>query len=161
MKRDKRLYPLSWEHHELLVFADSIKMALVSKHPHYQNTLTDLLKRTHKFWESIFLSHMKVECEILFSNVRKYKELHEDIQILEKEFKDCLDLHSDISNHSLDEVHLKKKLIQLAELIIHHVRYEERQLFSKIQLLLPKEEFDLLGTQLERKLPRACRSSGI
>ena len=161
MKRDKRLYPLSWEHHEVLLFADRIKMALISEHPQYRHSLTDLLERTHRFWNGIFSNHMSAECEILFLYLKKYKELHVDIQMMETEFKNCLDLYSEISNDLIDENIVKKRLVQLAGLLIHHVRYEEQELFRKLQILVPKEEFDVLGTELQLKLPRVCRSSGF
>lgn len=158
MRRDKRLYPLSWGHHDLLVFADRVKMALTTDHPSYRHSPEELLEKSRNFWNGIFWDHMSAEKEILFPSLAQYpEEYQEKVQILADEFNELSHLYSEISICSERDHELNNKLIRFSELIVHHVRYEERELFPRIQAHLPEKEFDRIGSGLKKKLPPVCR----
>ncbi|MHB8481399.1 MAG: hypothetical protein ACYDBV_01490, partial [Nitrospiria bacterium] len=58
MKRDRRLHPLSWHHHDLLIYADRVRMALTTDHPSYRQSIESLVGRTKEFWNAVFQDHM-------------------------------------------------------------------------------------------------------
>jgi len=159
MKRDKRLYPLSWEHHELLLYADQIKMTLTAEHPSYRQSLNELIEKSKIFWNLIFFNHIQVEKEALFSPLIKYTDFQEEIKVLNRGFDECTYLYTEITKDLIQDDDLKNKLVRFSELVIHHVRFEERELFNKIQVHLNKAEFDLISTQLKVRLPRVCKST--
>ena len=159
MKRDRRLYPLSWGHHDLLVYADRMKMALTTDHPSYRHSVEELIEKSKNFWNSIFFEHMNAEREVLFPVLIQFPEDYQQkVNIVIGEFNKLSDLYSEIITCSKGEQMLNDKLIRFSELIVHHVRFEERELFPKIEDHLPSAEFDRIGAGLEQKLPRICRT---
>ena len=159
MKRDKRLYPLSWGHHDLLVYADRVKMALTTDHPSYRQSVEELIEKSKKFWNDIFVDHMNAEKEILFPSLARFLgECQEQMTNLRNEFDEISKLYSEISGCSKENHEVKGQLIRFSDLIIHHVRYEEREIFPKIEAHLPQVELDRIGSVLELKLPRLCRT---
>jgi hypothetical protein len=161
MKRDKRLFPLSWGHHDLLVYADRVKMALTTDHPSYRYSMTELIEKTRSMWDSVLRDHIRAEKEILFRPLEGKILYQSELEKLETGFEEIVRLYAELSE-PIPQMRNGSKLqskdmIRLAELIVHHVRFQERELFPKIQLNLEKGLFDEVGLKLEKALPRACR----
>ena len=157
MKRDKRLYPLSWDHHELLLYADRVRMALVNEHPAYRESLEEILRKSMNFWEGVMKGHLKAEKEILFPALTQCDDgFRESLALLSRNFEALQTLYSEITAEP-GRPDLKDQLIRFSELITHHVRYEERELFPKVQITLPDAQFNRVGSDLQARLPRACR----
>ncbi|MHB8481400.1 MAG: hypothetical protein ACYDBV_01495, partial [Nitrospiria bacterium] len=85
-------------------------------------------------------------------------QFREEVEIINREYEELSELFIYLSSHSLVDEETRVKLIRFADLVIHHVRYEERELFPKIQNRLPDEEFNWIGHELNKKLPRLCRT---
>jgi hemerythrin-like domain-containing protein len=134
-------------------------MALTTNHPSYRHSPDELVEKSKRFWNEIFLEHMNAEKEVLFpSLVRFPEEYHHEMKILTDLFVELSNLFSEIAALSKGDHEMKNKLIRFSELIVHHVRYEERQLFPKIQAHLSEAEFDRIGSGLAIKLPPVCRT---
>lgn len=158
MKRDQRLHPLSWTHHDLLVYADRVRMAMTTDHPSYRHSVESLIEKTREFWEGVFQGHRNAEKEVLFACLDLFPDFKIESEIVLKELEEIEGLYPKIIEASPGGEEIKPFLVRFAELINHHVRYEEQALFPKIQKLLPEAEFNWLGHELNRKLPRLCRT---
>jgi iron-sulfur cluster repair protein YtfE (RIC family) len=162
MKRDERLFPLSWMHHDLLVYADRVRMALTTDHPSYRHSVELLLESTREFWINVFQDHMAAEKNILFACLEPIKDPFEpQIEVLNQEFAELSALYQFLStDHSADthQEEIRSKLIRFSDLLIHHTRFEERELFPEVQKILPEAEFNWVGNELKKALPRFCRT---
>ena len=159
MKRDQRLHPLSWNHHDLLIYADRVRMALTTDHPSYRQSIESLVKQTKEFWSAVFQDHMSAEKEILFTSLASFlDQFRNEMEVINREYDELSELFNHISNNPSADEETKAKLIRFADLVIHHVRFEEGELFSKVQNILPEEEFNRVGHELNKKLPRLCRT---
>ncbi|MBI1823763.1 MAG: hypothetical protein HY200_06985 [Nitrospirae bacterium] len=161
MKRDKRLVPLSWGHHELLVYADRVKMALTTDHPAYRHSVKELIEKSKRIWDGVLRLHIEVEKEVLFLSLYQEIQFKSELEILNREFEEITRLYFEISGPHGDFPDADRrqvdKLIRFSELIVHHVRFEERELFPKVQEGLKQEIFNQVGEELSRRLPRHCR----
>ena len=156
MKRDKRLYPLSWQHHELLLFADRIKMALVSRHPAYSHSAEELFEMAVRFWDNLLENHLNVERELFnpfFTGSQECRKEVEEILIVADRLA-CSYASLPVSKRA--DGSLGQKLIELSEQVIHHVRFEEGILFPKVQIEWSEEILEKIGRELALRLPRNC-----
>ena len=162
MKRDERLYPLSWMHRDLLVYADRVRMALTTDHPSYRQSTESLLEKTRAFWMNVFQDHMAAEKNILFACLEYFNGRFKlQMEVLNQEFAELLSLYQFLSTDHSAAAHqeeIRSKLIRFADLIVHHARYEERELFPEIQKILPDADFNRIGHELKKALPRFCRT---
>lgn len=158
MKRDQRLYPLSWTHRDLLAYADRVRMAMTTDHPSYRHSVESLIEKTREFWEGVFHDHRNAEKEVLFACLDLFPDFKIESAIVLKELEEIEGLYPKILEASPGGEEIKPFLVRFAELINHHVRYEERELFPKVQKTLPEAEFNWIGHELNRKLPRLCRT---
>ena len=158
MKRDSRLYPLSWNHRDLLVFADRVRMALTTDHPRYRFSPEALLDQAREFWRSVFLLHLEAETEILFECLETAGgHLKMERETILSEFKELAEIFKKVSASPPGE-ETKPLLVRFADLIIHHVRFEERELFPRAQEILSAGELNRIGEALTLKLPKVCRT---
>ncbi len=152
MKRHEAIIPLSQDHHQALRLAVAIRkkaanMRLAKK------PLEEKVKETIETYERELVPHFEHEEELLFPVCKgRDKELDE---LIEK----VLDEHKKIkyAAEHLREGDVEENLDKFGEMLNNHVRLEERQVFQKIQEVVPKEELDnLIG-----KIPLAYDSCKI
>lgn len=142
IKRSTQLAPLSREHHEGLLFAWKIKQGLENK------TAPEKLRAYALwYWRHHIKPHFFQEEKILLPYLpaenpmaKRLKEEHDHIRELIL---------------GLDEQADRRSLLLLCDLINHHIRFEERELFVFLENRLSPQKLDEIFLQLE-KHPLSC-----
>lgn len=137
IKRSEELAPLSREHHDGLLFSWKIKQGLDNGTP-----LETLCNYTRWFWVNHMKPHFKDEENVLAQYlpaehpyIRQMFEEHARIRDLVIR----LDQNPDTDSLSI-----------LAEILHHHIRFEERELFEYAEEVLTPDQ----RKQLHASLPR-------
>ncbi|MBI5856698.1 MAG: hemerythrin domain-containing protein [Sphingobacteriales bacterium] len=137
IKRSVQLAPLSREHHEGLLFAWKIKQGIENRTP-----LDVIRKYALWYWKHHIKPHFYQEEKILaplmpagHPLVLKMLEEHDHIRELVL---------------GLDDVADKRNLTILADLLNHHIRFEERELFAWLEKNLATEQLEAIYKQLEK-----------
>lgn len=144
IKRSVQLAPLSREHHEGLLFAWKIKEGINNR------TALDVMRKYALwYWKHHIKPHFFQEEKILMpfmpaGNPLAAKMLEEHDHIRELIL-------------GLDDVADKRSLIMLTDLLNHHIRFEERELFAFLEKELKPEQLDEIYKQLE-KHPVHCET---
>lgn len=142
IKRNEHIITLSREHHFSLLFSWKVKTGLKKGID---------LKRIHDyvifFWEEHTIQHFRQEEEVLFAvhndelvdkALAEHKVIREKILALEK-----WNGEDDIS----------EQLMEVADMITDHVRYEERDLFPHLEQILTPEQLKQIGHELLEMQP--------
>jgi hemerythrin-like domain-containing protein len=137
MKRSEALKPLSHEHHHALFVAKVICD---------QEGAGDSKERFLEFWRSESEQHFRVEEEILLpgSGLPGPDQDEEVARML----SDHLAIRRGAARLAADEAS-PAKIVELAERLRAHVRFEERELFPRIERELAPEALERLAAQLE------------
>ena len=137
IKRSVQLAPLSREHHDGLLFAWKIKQGMENNTP-----LEMLRKYSMWYWRHHIKPHFYQEEKILIPHMPadhpmaiRLKEEHDHIRELVL---------------GLDEQADKRSLKILCDLLNHHIRFEERELFVYLENLLSTEKLDEVYKELEK-----------
>ncbi len=145
MKRSTFLVPLSWEHHNALLNANRLQKGLAN-----QTEINILLEFSNFVWQQDLLPHFEREENIIMKSDH-WPKVDESLrkQVL-AEHRAMADLVKQM-NEENEESLIREELGQLAESVIRHVRFEERELFPAIE-----KEFDLKELQrIEQALRKA------
>lgn len=137
MKRSEALKPLSHEHHHALFVAKVICD---------QGGEGDSRERFLEFWRSESEEHFRVEEEILLpgSGLPGPDQDEEVARML----SDHLAIRRGAASLSADQAS-PAEIVELAERLRAHVRFEERELFPRIERELAPEALERLAGQLE------------
>lgn len=136
IKRSDQLAPLSREHHDGLLFVWKIKQGLEN------NASPEIMREyTLWYWKHHIKPHFYQEEKILMPFMPaghpmgiRLKDEHSHIRELIIE----LDTEAD-----------KRHLQLLCDLLTHHIRFEERELFGYLEELLTPEQLDRVFQELE------------
>jgi len=138
---------------------------------------TSLLEKQHRKVEGIFkklesgkmdasalltelandlVGHMAIEQTIFYPAVRSVKEdlileAYEEHAVAELALKRLLATKP-------DDVTFKAKVTTLKELILHHVKEEEEELFPKVEKALGDEKLDALGKEMKAVFEQAVEA---
>jgi len=142
IKRSKQLTPLSKDHHDGLLFAWKIKQGLKNG-----ADIKLIAKYVQWFWKNHLQEHFREEEQILAPH------LPEDNKLL----KQMIDEHHGIESmvHINENIADEILLLNLAQAIDEHIRFEERQLFPYAEKAIPEKELNLIYDQLS-KVPVQC-----
>lgn len=143
MKRDRRLYRLSHDHHTGLVFAWRIKQGLA-------NEASEMQIRAYikYFWDNDLRRHFRDEENLLLphlsdSDPMKIRTLQEHESI--RELVHLIDVREDG----------RERIQQLSTIVHNHIRFEERQLFPYLEKALSAAQLNAIGAALT-KSPEFC-----
>lgn len=136
LKRDRRLYRLSHDHHTGLVFAWRLKQGVA-------NDASDNQMRSYiaYFWDNDLKRHFRDEEKLLLPHLASSDPIK--IQTLQE-------------HHTIRElVHLitskediRDQVQQLSRMIHDHIRFEERQLFPYLEKALSASQLNNIGKEL-------------
>lgn len=136
IKRSNQLAPLSREHHDGLLFVWKIKQGLEKN-----ASLDTMRKYTLWYWKHHIKPHFFQEEKILMPYLPedhpmgiRLKEEHSHIREL------IIELDTDAD---------KRHLHLLCDLLTHHIRFEERELFVFLEELLTPAQLDKVFNELE------------
>lgn len=130
MKRIDELQPLSRDHHQALVLANHCRQVANS------SSIADSIR----LWGSVkeafnndLLPHFELEERTLIEPLKRLGEEQLLFQLLDEHQR----LMACVTSTSKPERDL---LMEFADLLTNHVRFEERELFARIQHRLTREE---------------------
>lgn len=103
--------------------------------------------------------HTSLEEEILYPRLKQIDDLKDMILESYEEHHVATQLLQEITEMTADEEQWKAKVTVLKEIIEHHVREEEKELFPKAHKAIGKEEAAELGKRVEEEKKRRQRVS--
>jgi hemerythrin-like domain-containing protein len=141
MKRDKRLYPLSWGHQHGLAFARQLKVSLKEG----SRTIRELIGQVESFWKAELAEHFRDEEQVLFPPVSLQDSACQALVKKALEEHKTLYGYLQVLRTNLLEKEARQVLAEFASLLTNHIRFEERELFPLIEANLNPAEFDRIG----------------
>jgi iron-sulfur cluster repair protein YtfE (RIC family) len=140
IKRNEHILQLSRDHHFTLLFSWKLVQGVKNKIESER-----IKKYVDYFWHNDMQAHFREEEEILFplikgDQVEKAALDHEQIK---------KQVYKILSEDDQEQVY--KYLTSLADLIITHVRYEERVLFPYLEQILTGMQLEYIGEQLGKQ----------
>lgn len=148
IKRNENLVPVSREHHSTLLFCWKLREGVKNG-----TEATRILNYIDWFWDNHIQPHFKTEEELLFVDSEDQKvsqALHEHRDIEKK--------ISALKNFKEDE--FTQEVLALSELMNHHVRYEERELFPYLESSLGAQKLAAIGQALHGEQHTAAEDYG-
>ncbi len=136
LKRNQNLLKLSRDHHAGLLFCWKIRQGVK-----YHIETGRMINYVKYFWNHHLATHFKEEEEFLFAPIQDkevQKALHDHQKI--RTFVDKIDV-SGMENE--DDV-----LLEFADTVDDHIRYEERILFPHLQEKLSDQQLEMIAGQI-------------
>jgi len=150
MLRNKNLIPLSRQHQHALALCVRIERAAPieeSQSPQWQEEMAE------KFEGEIKI-HFLAEEQIVFPAARNYVEL---TPLVERLLAEHQFLRTFFTKAGLRELRAEE-ITDFARKLSEHIRTEERELFERVQSLLPPQDMDRVGRELELALGGTAES---
>ncbi|NOX19439.1 MAG: hemerythrin domain-containing protein, partial [Chlorobi bacterium] len=128
MKRHEALVPLSHDHHQALRLAQALKKNGAPTKRGMQSP-EEKLQDAKRTYELELIDHFRHEEEIVFP-LAKGRDAEMDAMI-----KDILNQHKKITEaiNSLENGNLVENLDKLGQMLVDHIRQEEREVFPKVE----------------------------
>jgi hemerythrin-like domain-containing protein len=143
--RDRSLIPLSQQHHNGLSLCVLTERSL--RQDASAANVAELARKVIDRYELELANHFEIEEGILFPAV----ENHPLVPGLIAEHRQIEGL--------IDRLRAEPSaalLLEFTALLRTHIRREENELFGDIQRLLPREQLDSLGKEIDAKAVRIC-----
>lgn len=147
MKRHTALIPLSHDHRRILFFAQAIKRG-ISPFRDAPATTNDKLVYAQQFVNDLLQMHFECEETVLFRTIQSIDPRIDALIV------DLIAEHAAIRQqcHALaaltNEHTIESALHALGHAVEAHVRTEERQLFERVQAVVPEGVLQTLGIRL-------------
>ncbi len=154
MKRNKNLHPLSWDHHAALTGVVFTRKLI--RDGSSRDRLIQVADEFGVFYEIGLIPHFRHEEEWLVP--RYLRHVPPDDPDVLRLLKDHVALHRlilDLKEAAESDSGLVGSLQALTDLLESHVRFEERELFPKIEAALSPSELEQLGQFLWANAPEA------
>lgn len=130
-KRHEALHPLSHHHHHTLVLAQKLKKADENA------SIQEMTREVIEFWEKDGRDHFRDEEEVLLPLYAQYASVDQE------EIRDMLIQHVQIRGliqHIRGTRRIERSVFnELGELLMVHVRLEERIIFPMIEKVVPEK----------------------
>jgi hemerythrin-like domain-containing protein len=150
MKRDPRLIRLSREHTQALLLAQRLARGIPTA---TEDEAAALYSQLLAFWSAGLLPHFRAEGECLLARLVRHLP-HEDGRV-QRLHRDHLHLEALVATmrDTEDNAARRAALLDFAEVIRTHVRWEEETLFPTTEESLTSLELDALADDLATRLP--------
>lgn len=146
MKRHPSLHPLSHDHHHGLVQAHRLAKAVAKP----QEEALQVVRAFLEFAHSELARHFRAEEEVLLPALSPYLAVASDeqcqrlLQEHQQIWQQIGFLQAEIQQGELSAA----LLAGTAKLLEGHIRFEEREMFPRLEKLLPEESLQKLGEAL-------------
>jgi hemerythrin-like domain-containing protein len=138
IKRSGQLAPLSREHHEALLFVWKIRQGLKNG-----TDIREVAQFVQWFWQNHLQEHFREEEQILAAHLPEDNEFvlrmideHQNIEAL-------IHINENIPDEAL--------LVQLADELNAHIRFEEREFFPYVEKTISVADLNRIYEQLSRE----------
>jgi hypothetical protein len=148
MKRDPSLVRLSRDHNRGLVVALRVLREAPSA---TAEGLAELRRDVLGFWRSALLPHFRAECECVLT--RLARELGVCEALLTRTQSDHLKLNTLAVSIADGAEESRQCLLEMAQLLRDHIRWEEAVLFERVQTELSAAELERVGDDLSQRIP--------
>jgi hypothetical protein len=155
LKRHAALLPLSRDHHFVLIHALALRRAAGASLRAGRGAVATA-ESYLAFYNDEMLGHMSDEEEALLP--RSSHVSPEDAGRVVTEHEDLRERTALLRQALLDGLDPRPVMLELAEHLHDHVRFEERIFFETIQAALPRPQMEAIGRALEAH--RAARGRG-
>jgi len=153
MKRHPSLHPLSQHHHFALIQALGMRRAAEAPLERRASAVAASARKFVAFWHKTGLVHFREEEEILLPAYARHARLDEDAGVMR-----LLADHAEIRAAVQDfERQLEAEMpiepaamARLAQLLHDHVRFEENEIFPRIERVLDEANLSAMGRGLTR-----------
>lgn len=153
MLRNKNLVPLSHQHQHALALCVRIDRAVQAGNVDLRSWQLEI----RQIFEQEISIHFDAEEKLLFPPAARFSELRDLTQELLREHGQLRDYFAQAAANTLDTGQLHAFASRLAA----HIRKEERQLFERMQQLMPAIELKALGEALEKVLASAAPTCAL
>jgi len=149
MKRNRALAPLSREHNTALVLANRIVREAPSAD---ENGVLAFYNTLVSFWARGLLPHFRAENECLLA--RLVRHVARDDELVRRTQSDHLGIEALVADmrDNPDVESRRRLLLEFAERIRTHVRWEEETLFEATQQKLTDDEMSALGDEISERV---------
>ncbi|RMD88653.1 MAG: hemerythrin domain-containing protein [Calditrichaeota bacterium] len=141
MKRSYALEALSWEHHNGLVLAFRLERGL-----QMGSEIEEVKKYLLHVWQTALRSHFQVEEDYLATQI-KNEPVYNDFSRMRAEHQDFYRLISAIDSCA-DKEELRSLIKEFSTKLKEHIRFEEREFFTRFENTLTEQEMNSLGQKL-------------
>ncbi|HTS06000.1 MAG TPA: hemerythrin domain-containing protein [Candidatus Eisenbacteria bacterium] len=153
MLRDKNLVPLSRQHQHALALCVRIERASPIEESKLLQWQTEMAQQ----FEAEIKIHFSAEEQTLFPAARRFVELS---SLVDELLGEHASLRACFTKAEAGQMR-SDEITDFARKLSEHVRKEERQLFERLQQLLPAEEMDRMGGELDRALENASQTCSL
>ena len=153
MKRHPSLHPLSQHHHFALIQALEMRRAAEGPEEKRNAAVQRQADKFIAFWHKTGILHFREEEEVLLPAYARHTRLDQDAGIM-RLLADHAEIHATVQD--FEERRAKKLPIEveamarLAKLLHDHVRFEENEVFPRIERVLDDANLDAIGRGLTR-----------
>jgi hemerythrin HHE cation binding domain-containing protein len=147
VKRSSELRPLSSEHHQALLVAFQLKQGLAGHGDSAgaPKDLPGLVALARRYEEALLRTHTRAEEELLGRHLDE-----QSLRRLKFEHAELIRLMELARNGQPAEA--RAGLQAFADLLERHIRWEERELFPRLEHLVPPDDLVHVGAELEKRL---------
>ena len=153
MKRHPSLHPLSQHHHFALIQALQMRRATEASAEKRDAAVQQQAEKFIAFWRKTGAVHFREEEEVLLPAYARLARLDQDAGIIR-----LLAEHAEIRAAVRDFERLRAKKLPiaveamagLAKVLHDHVRFEENEIFPRIERALGEENLEAMGRGLTR-----------
>lgn len=138
MKREPALQPLSHDHYEGLQFAARVKRALASS-----EDTTHLSREAAAFWEEHLVPHFGLEELWILPLLRTASG-----PMAERMRREHAEIEALVSSLAMEPERATASLAALADALIAHIRFEEREAFPAVETAADPDTLAELQTAL-------------
>jgi hemerythrin-like domain-containing protein len=153
MLRDPNLIPLSRQHQHALALCVRLDRALEAGEIDTQAWQSEIQQQ----FESEIEVHFAAEEKELFPAAEKFPQLQHLVSELLVDHAELRNCFSRAASRSLD----RQSLASFGEMLVQHIRKEERQLFEGMQRVMSSQEFATLGSALAEALKNAAQACAV
>ena len=153
MLRNKNLIPLSRQHQHALALCVRIERAA----PIAESQLARWQEEMAQKFEEEIKIHFFAEEQIVFPAARHHGELSPLVDRLLAEHKLLKTFFTKAESKQLRA----EEITDFARKLSEHIRAEERELFERVQYLLPPGEMDRIGSELNHALEGSSQSCSL
>jgi hemerythrin-like domain-containing protein len=153
LKRHPSLHALSQHHHFALIQALEMRRAAESPADKRNAIVDRQADKFVAFWHKTGIAHFREEEEVLLPAYARHTRLDRDVGIM-RLLADHAEIRAAVSD--IEQRRAKKMPIEaeavarLAKLLHDHVRFEENDVFPRIERVLGEEDLEALGRGLTR-----------
>ncbi len=160
MKRHPGLHPLSQHHHFALVQALEMRRATQAPVARRASAVRNAAQKFLRFWQKTGQQHFREEEEVLLPVYARWVRLDQDSAVMRMLAEHAAiraqvqELEMALENSAELGPPMEKTVAMLARALHDHVRFEENEVFPRIEKALGEADLLVLGGRLTRLHPK-------